>query len=90
MGGGSSDLLVGEREVDDAVEPAGTRKRIVEGRRSVGRRHDYHAGVVLKAVHLRQQLVDRVYALVVAGSSAVAALLAQAIELVDEQNAWRL
>mmetsp|Transcript_19272 Transcript_19272/g.48549 ORF Transcript_19272/g.48549 Transcript_19272/m.48549 type:complete len:356 (-) Transcript_19272:1072-2139(-) len=69
-------LLVGQGQVDDAVEAARPRERIVQGRRAVGRRHDNHSSVVLKAVHLREKLVDGVHALVVAGSSAVAALLA--------------
>jgi len=56
-------LQVGQRQVDDAVEAARARERRVERGRPVGGRHDDHAGVVVEAVHLRQQLVDGLHAL---------------------------
>jgi hypothetical protein len=57
--------------------------------RPVGRGHDDHAGVGLKAVHLDEQLVERLLALVVARHQPDAARLAERIELVDEDDARR-
>ena len=54
-----------------------------------GSQHD-DASVALKAVHLRQQLVDGLLALVVAAAHAGATLAADRINLIDEHNAGRL
>jgi hypothetical protein len=70
--------------VDDAVEAARAREGRVEGGGAVGGCHDHHAGVVLKAIHLRQELVDGVHTLVVAAHAAKGALLPKTVELIDE------
>jgi hypothetical protein len=75
--------------VDDAVKAPRARERLVQRRRAVGGRHDHNPGVVAKPIHLRQQLVDGVHRLVVAHSCG-AARLAQAIKLVDEDDAGGL
>ena len=56
-------LKVGEGQVDDAVKAPGAREGGVQGSRPVGGRHDDDTRVVLKAVHLCQQLIDRLHAL---------------------------
>ena len=56
-------LEVGEGQVDNAVKSPGPREGGVQRAGPVGGRHDDDARVVLKAVHLRQQLVDGLHAL---------------------------
>ena len=56
-----------------------------------GRREDDNARIGLEAVHLRQKLVQRIFALVVARESGVlAAGAADGVDLVDEDDAGSL
>lgn len=55
---------------DLAVKPAGAQQRRVEDVGAVGGREDDDASIALKAVHLGQQLVDRLLALVIAAAHA--------------------
>ena len=73
-----------------AVKPARTGQRGVQGLRAVGGRQDDHAGVIVEAVHLRQQLVQGLLPLIVAAVLAAAALLADGVDLVDEHDAGGL
>ena len=77
------------RPIDDhrAVEAAGPQQGRVERLRPVGGRHDDDAAVGVEAVHLDQELVERLLALVVAADDAAAAGLAQGVQLVDEDDA---
>mmetsp|Transcript_6573 Transcript_6573/g.18201 ORF Transcript_6573/g.18201 Transcript_6573/m.18201 type:complete len:350 (+) Transcript_6573:1138-2187(+) len=79
-------LHVGQREMDDPVEPSRSRERLVEGRRTIGGRHNDHAGVVLESVHFSQKLIDGVHGFVVP-SATVLPRLAQSVKLVNEQDA---
>ena len=49
--------------MDNAVKSARPREGCVQGSGPIGGGHHNHACVVLKAVHLRQQLVDGLHAL---------------------------
>ncbi len=70
-----------------AVEAARAQQRRVQHVRAVGRGdHDDPLGA-LKAVHLDQQLVQRLLALVVTTAHAGATLAADRVDLVDEDNA---
>ena len=73
---------------DDApVEPAGPQQRLVEHVRAVRRRQHDHAAVGAEAVHLGEDLVERLLALVVAAEArAAAARAADGIELIDEDD----
>ena len=82
-------LEVGELDRDAAVKAARARERGVEGIRAVRGGEDDDAGVVLKAVHLGEQLVERLLALVVAAEAAVT-LLADGVYLVYEHDAGGL
>ena len=77
------------RTIDDhaAVEPAGTQQRRIEHVRTVGRGHEDDAFVRFEAVHLDQQLVEGLFALVVAAAEAGAAMTADRVNLVDEDDA---
>ena len=73
-----------------AVEAAGAQQRRVQHLGPVGGTEDDHAGAGIEAVHLHQQLIERLLALVVAAGDGDAAALADGIQLVDEDDAGRL
>ena len=81
---------VGVRHDDLPVEAAGPQQRRVEHVRTVGRGDDDDAFVGLEAVHLDEQLVQRLLALVVAAAEARAAMPADGVDLVDEDDARRV
>ena len=81
---------VGQRHHDLAVEAARPQQRGVEHVRPVGGRDDDHALVALEAVHLDEQLVQRLLALVVTAAQAGAAMAADGVDLVDEDDARRV
>ena len=72
---------------DLAVEAARTQQRRIEHVGTVGGGDDDHALVGLEAVHLDQQLVEGLLALVVAAAEAGAAMAADRVDLVDEDDA---
>ena len=77
---------VGDVDDDLAVEAARPQQRRVEDVGTVGGAHHADAGVAAEAVHLDQQLVQRLLALVVALPDAGAALAPGGVELVDEDD----
>ena len=77
---------LGERHDDLAVEAARTQQRRVEDVGPVGGRHDDDALGRLEAVHLGQHLVERLLALVVTAAEPGAALAADRVDLVDEDD----
>ena len=86
---GDAPLQIGQLHGHAAVKPAGPRERGVERFGAVRRGEDDDAVVALKAIHLRQKLVERLLALVVAAEPAAVALLADGVDLVDEHDARR-
>ena len=72
---------------DVAVEAARAQHRGVEHVGAVRRRDDDHALVRLEAVHLDEQLVQGLLALVVAAAETRAAVPADRVDLVDEDDA---
>src|SRR5712691_6582108 len=72
------------------VEATGAEQGGIEDVGPVGGRDHDHMGVGLEAVHLHQQLVERLLALVVATAKAGAALAADGVDLVDEDDAGRV
>ena len=81
---------VRQRHDDLAVEAARAQQRRVEHVGTVGGGDDDHALVAFEAVHLDQQLVQRLLALVVAAAEAGAAMAADRVDLVDEDDAGRV
>ena len=61
---------VGPIDEHVAIEPAGPQQRRVERLGAIRRGHDDHAAVRVEAVHLDQQGVERLLALVVAADDA--------------------
>ena len=74
---------------DLAVEAARTQQRGIEDVGAVGGRDDDHAVGRLEAVHLHEQLVERLLALVVAAADARTAVPADRVDLVDEDDGRR-
>ena len=68
------------------VEPAGPEQGRIQNVGTVGGCNDDQVGVIVEAVHLHQQLVQGLLALIVATAHAGAALAAHSIDLVDEDD----
>ena len=80
-------LDVGDIDIDLSVETTGSEQRRVEDIRPVGRRHDDDAVILFEAVHLHEQLVERLLSLVVTAAEPRASLPADRVDLVDEDDA---
>ena len=83
--GAACDVRVGHRDL--AVEAAGAQQRRVQDVRAVRRRDQDDAFAAGEAVHFHQQLVEGLFALVVASAHAGAALASHRVDLVDEDDA---
>ena len=81
---------VGVRHHHLAVEAARPQQRRVEHVGPVGGGDQDDAFVGLEAVHLDQQLVQRLLALVIAAAEAGAAMAADRVDFVDEDDAGRV
>ena len=81
---------VGVRHHDLTVEAARTQQRGVQHVRPVGRRDQDHALVGLEAIHLDQELVEGLLALVVTAAETGTPVPADRVDLVDEDQAWRV
>jgi len=79
-------LEVGPVDHDLTVEPSGPQQRRVEDVGPVRGRHQDHRGPLIEAVHLDQQLVQRLLALVVPAAEAGTALAAYGVDLVDKHD----
>ena len=86
----SQDLVaaveVGGVDLDLAVEAAGAQQRRVEHVGPVGGGDEDHAAADVEAVHLDQELVEGLLALVVTAAHAGAAVAADGVDLVDEDD----
>ena len=80
---------VGAVDDDLPVEAARAQQRRIEHVGPVRRGDQDDARVLIEAVHLDEQLVERLLALVVAAAEAGAALAADRVDLVDEDDARR-
>ena len=83
-------LAVGAVDDDLAVEAAGPQQRRVEDVGPVGGRDQDDVVLHLEAVHLDQQLVQGLLALVVTAAHAGAAVAADGVDLVHEDDAGRV
>ena len=83
-------LHVGQRHHDAPVEAAGTQQRGIEHVGAIGRGDEDHALVGLEAVHLDQQLVEGLLALIMTAAEAGAAMTSDRVDLVDKDDAGRM
>src|SRR5665647_3582503 len=81
---------VGPVDDDLAVEAAGAQQRGVEDVGAVGGGEEDDVVLHLEAVHLDEQLVEGLLALVVPAAHAGAAVTANGVDLVDEDDAGRV
>ena len=81
-------VRVGDRDL--AVEAARAQECWVEHVRAVRRGHEDHALAAVEAIHLHEQLVQGLLALIVAAAHAGASLAADGVDLVDEDDAGRV
>src|SRR5690606_12354319 len=72
---------------DAAVKASRTQKCRVENVGPVGRSHQNDAVVRFKAVHLDQQLVERLFALIVSAAESRTAVSADSVDLVNKDDA---
>ena len=82
--------ISGKPTVHLAVETARTHQGLVEHVGAVGRGDHDDAGIRLEAIHFDQQLIQRLFALVVAAADAGAAMTADSVDFVDEHDARRM
>ncbi len=80
---------VGLVDQDLTIEAAWTEQGRVEHFGPVGCGHDDDRLARIEAVHFRQQLIERLFALFVTAERALRARLTQRVELVDEHHARR-
>ena len=78
------------RHHDLAVETAGPEQCRVEHVRPVGGGDQDHAFIGLETVHLDQKLVEGLFALVIAAAETGAAMTADRVDFVDEDDAGRV
>ena len=83
-------VQVGPRHDDAAVEAAGPKDRRVEHVGPVGRGDDDDTLARLEAVHLDEELVERLLALVVTATQPGATMTPDGVDLVDEDDAGRV
>src|SRR5437764_1212817 len=77
---------LGKGDDDRAVEAARAQERRIEDVGAVRGRHHHDALGGLEAVHLREHLIERLLALVVSAAETGAALAADRVDLVDEDD----
>ena len=81
---------VGQAHDYAAIETAGAQKRGIEHVGTVGGSDENDAVVRFEAVHLDEQLVQRLLAFVVSAAETCAAMTAHRIDFVDEDDAGRV
>ena len=81
---------VRQGHIDLAVKAARAQQGGVQNVRAVGGSHHDHADVGFKSIHLDQHLVQGLFALVIAATQAGAALAADCVDLINEDDARRV
>ena len=83
---GLAALQVGGLDGDLTVETPRAQQRRIEDVGAVGRRDQDDVGALIEAVHLHEELVERLLALVVTAADAAAAVATHGVDLVDEDD----
>src|SRR5512134_156196 len=73
-----------------SVEPAGPKQGGIEHIRSIGCRQDDHRLMTAEAIQLGEDLVEGLLPFVVATAEARASYPPYTVELIDEDDAWRV
>lgn len=81
-------LEIGPVEEDMPVESSRSQKRRIENIGAIGCGHDNDMGALLEAIHLREDLIERLLALVMTSAKACSSTLSpDRINLIDEDDA---
>ena len=83
-------LLVGQRDLHRPVESAGPQQGRIEDLGPVGRPHHHHAGARLESIHVGQELVEGLLALVVRAEPPGTAAAPDGVDLIDEDDRWSM
>ena len=73
-----------------AVETTGTQNRRIQDIHTVRGRHHDNADIRREAVHLHQELIQRLLALIVAAAHAAASLSCHSVDLINKYNTGRM
>ena len=71
---------------DRAVESARSQQSRVENIRAIGRSDDDHGCIAIEAVHLDQNLIERLLSFIVAAAHAGAAMTADRVDFIDKDD----
>ena len=80
---------IGKVDGDLSIEPSRPQQRGIENIGAVGCRNDNDAFLRIEPVHLDEQGVERLFALVMPAADAVAAMTTDRVDFIDENNAGR-
>ena len=83
-------IQVGCIDGHPAIESTGAQQRRVQDIGAVGRGDHDHGAIGIEAVHLHQQLVERLLALLVGAHLGATALAPQGIDLIEKEDAGRV
>ncbi len=72
-----------------AVKTTWTKKRRIQNITTVGCRHDDHAFIHRKTVHLNKQLIERLFTFIMSATQTCATLTTHGIDFVNEDDRWR-
>ncbi len=77
------------RHVDDnlAIKTAGTQESGIKHIRTIGSGHDNDVGLIVEAIHLHQDLIQRLLPFIMRTAQASTALSADSIYFINEDNA---
>src|SRR5207237_2055802 len=81
---------VGKIDDDAPIESTGSQQRGVENVGTVRGGDENHAVVRLEAIHLHEKLIERLLAFIVSAAEACAAMTADGVDLIDEDDARRI
>src|SRR5205085_8097704 len=81
---------VGSRYDNTSIKSPRTKQRRIQNVRTVGRSDQNHPIVRFKSIHLDEQLIQCLFALIVTTAEARAAMAADRVNLVDEDDAGRV
>ena len=87
---GNAATNIGFIEHHLAIKTPWTQQRRVKHIGPVGGSDDHHVGLLIKAIQLYQQLVERLLALIIAPRARIVALAANRVDFIDKDDTWRV
>ena len=78
-----------ETDRDSTIESSWTQECLIEDIRAIGRCHDDDIGIIIESIHLREDLIERLFTLIMATTDTRASLLSDSIDLIDKYDRRR-